>query len=70
MACRARDREADDMQARGKALLDRGQFDDARVLLDGALARHVAVEDHVAASRDAICSPRCTRRGTSIARRC
>ncbi len=52
-ACRARDREADDMQARGKDLLDRSQFEDARALLDGALARHVAVEDHVAASRDA-----------------
>ena len=52
-SCRARDGEADEMQARGKELLDRRHFEEARAVLDRALARHVAVEDHVAASRDA-----------------
>ena len=52
-SCRARDGEADQMQARGKELLDRRHFEEARAVLDRALARHVAVDDHGAASRDA-----------------
>jgi tetratricopeptide (TPR) repeat protein len=52
-SCRARDGEADGMQARGKELLDRRKFEEARVALDRALARHITVGDHAAASRDA-----------------
>ncbi len=52
-ACRARDHEATGMQARGKALLEQKQYEEARAALEPALARHTAAGDHAAASRDA-----------------
>jgi tetratricopeptide (TPR) repeat protein len=50
---RPRDREADALQARGAALSDSDQAEDALPLLSEALRRHLATGDHGGASTDA-----------------
>ncbi len=54
LAPRARDSEADAMQQRGRQLLNQWRQVESRVLLTEALRRHLAIEDHVAASTDAV----------------
>ena len=48
-----RDREADALRRRGAELVDADRMDEARAPLAEALARHLAIEDHTAASMDA-----------------
>ena len=51
---RARDSGADAMQQRGRQLLNQWRNVESRELLSEALRRHLAIEDHVAASTDAV----------------
>ncbi len=54
LAPRARDSDADAMQQRGRQLLNQWRGGESRELLSEALRRHLAIEDHVAASTDAV----------------
>lgn len=47
------DRDADDLQQRGEELVDAERTEEAREPLSEALRRHLAIEDHAAASKDA-----------------